>query len=328
MAEFYLGADTGGTGVKYVITESNGQVVFQGEVRTDPHSGKKTMARLAMEVAEKIAAPDDSDKPVFSNLAAVGLACAGIVDPISGHLGRSPNLLGWEDSSLKSFLANEFSDIPVVVANDVNAALYGEYRFGAGRGCENLVMIALGTGVGGGVLLNGHLILGSHNGAGEIGHMVLDPLGPTCTCGGVGCLEAWAGSVAIVKQARLLARVELKDTALSLLVAEKGDGLTPLDLNLLAQKGDAASLALFAEVGHRLGCAVGNLVNILDPDRVIIGGGVAQAGELILGPARAMVSQLVLAQEAKNVPIVMAELGPLAAAMGAACLARESLAIG
>ncbi len=136
MAEFYLGADTGGTGVKYVITESNGQVVFQGEVRTDPHSGKKTMARLAMEVAEKIAAPDDSDKPVFSNLAAVGLACAGIVDPISGHLGRSPNLLGWEDSSLKSFLANEFSDIPVVVANDVNAALYGEYRFGAGRGCE------------------------------------------------------------------------------------------------------------------------------------------------------------------------------------------------
>ncbi len=327
MAEFYLGADTGGTGVKYVITDGDGNVVFQGEVPTDPRSGKKTLARLAMEVAEKIAPPTDSDRPVFSNLAAVGMACAGIVDPVSGHLGRSPNLPGWEDTNLKSMLANEFSEKPVVVVNDVNGALYGEYRFGSGRGCEHLVMIALGTGVGGGVLLNGHLLVGSHNGAAEIGHMVLDPSGPICTCGGVGCLEAWAGSVAIVKQARLLARVELKDTALSQLVTEKGEELTTRDLSLLARKGDAASLALFAEVGHRLGYAVGNLVNILDPDKVIIGGGVALAGELILGPCRAMVPQLVLADEAKNVPVVPAELGPLASAVGAACLARESLAI-
>jgi glucokinase len=322
-ADLYLGADTGGTGVKYVITDRTGQVVHKSEVKTDPSSAKRTVARLAIDVAGVIAPSADSGESTFSRLAGVGMACAGIVDPVSGSLGRSPNLSGWEDTNLIKVLANEFHDIPIVVANDVNAGLYGEFKAGAGQGHQNLVMIALGTGVGGGVLVGGQLVIGSHNGAGEIGHMVLDPSGPVCTCGGVGCLEAWAGSVAIVKQARLLARVELKETELSQLVAEKGDDLSVLDLSRLAENGDAASLALFAEVGQRLGHAIGNLVNILDPDLVIIGGGVAQAGELILRHCRAVVPGLVLAAAAKNVPIVPAELGPQAAAVGAAWLARE-----
>ncbi len=324
--EFYLGADIGGTGVKYIISNGLGDIVHQGEVPTDPNSGKRTLGRLAMEVAEKISPPEGSGEAMFSRLAAVGLACAGIVNPESGHLGRSPNLPGWEESNLKRIIANEFQDIPSVVANDVNAALYGEYSFGAGRGCRNLVMIALGTGVGGGIMLDGQLVVGSHNGAAEIGHMVLDPSGPTCTCGGVGCLESWAGSVAILKQARLMAKVELQDTALAQMVAEKGDDLSTRDLSLLAEQGDAASVAIFAEVGHRLGHAVGNMVNLLDPDRVIIGGGVAQAGELIMGPCRALVPQMVLADEAKNIPVVPAELGTMAAAVGAASLARREQA--
>ena len=324
--EFYLGADIGGTGVKYIISNGLGDIVHQGEVPTDPNSGKRTLGRLAMEVAEKISPPEGSGEAMFSRLAAVGLACAGIVNPESGHLGRSPNLPGWEESNLKRIIANEFQDIPSVVANDVNAALYGEYSFGAGRGCRNLVMIALGTGVGGGIMLDGQLVVGSHNGAAEIGHMVLDPSGPTCTCGGVGCLESWAGSVAILKQARLMAKVELQDTALAKMVAEKGDDLSTRDLSLLAEQGDAASVALFAEVGHRLGHAVGNMVNLLDPDRVIIGGGVAQAGELIMGPCRALVPQMVLADAAKNIPVVPAELGTMAAAVGAASLARREQA--
>ncbi len=327
-AEFYLGADIGGTGVKYIITDDQGGIFHQGEVPTDPHSAKRTLGRLAMEVAERISPPSDSDEATFFRLAAVGLACAGIINPASGHLGRSPNLPGWEDTNLKRIIANEFQDKPSVVANDVNAALFGEFSFGAGRGCRNLVMIALGTGVGGGIMLDGALVVGTHNGAAEIGHMVLDPSGPTCTCGGVGCLEAWAGSVAILKQARLLAKVELKETALAQLVLEKGEHLSTRDLSLLAEQGDAASLALFAEVGHRLGHAVGNLVNILDPDRVIIGGGVAQAGDLILGSCRALVPAMVLAEEAKDIPIVSAELGPMSAAVGAACLARQEQAGG
>jgi len=327
-AEYFLGADVGGTTVKYIITDALGGLVHQGQVSTDPQSSKRTLGRLAMDVAEKIGPPEESSESTFSHLAAVGVACAGIVNPESGHLGRSPNLPGWENTDLKKIISNEFQDKPAVVANDVNAALFGEYSFGAGKGCRDLVMIALGTGVGGGIMLNGQLVVGSHNGAAEIGHMVLDPAGPLCTCGAVGCLEAWAGSVAIVKQARLMARVEMKDTELALLVAEKGDSLTTRDLCILAENGDAASVALFAEVGHRLGHAVGNLINLLDPERVIIGGGVALAGELILGPCRAMVPKMVLAEESRTTPVVTAELGPMAAAMGSATLARQEQAGG
>lgn len=327
-AEYYLGADIGGTAVKYIITDNLGTMVYRGEIATDPNSGKRTLGRLAMDVADKISPAEDSNGSTFSQLAAVGLACAGIVNPESGDLGRSPNLPGWEGINLKQILANEFHDKPMVVANDVNAALYGEYSLGAGRGCQNLVMIALGTGVGGGIMLDGKLVTGSHSGAAEIGHMVLDPSGPTCTCGGVGCLEAWAGSVAILKQARLLAKVEKADTALSLMVKEKGENLSTRDLSTLALQGDAASLALFAEVGLRLGHAVGNLVNLLDPDRVIIGGGVAQAGDLIFSSCRSVIPQMILAEEAKGIQVVPAELGTLAAAVGAACLAREEQATG
>ncbi len=324
-ADLFLGADTGGTGVKYVITDLAGRVVHDGQIATDPTSGKRTMGRLAIEVAEKVCPKKGAGGPTFARLAGVGLACAGIVDVDSGELSRSPNLPGWENSNLKRILANEFADRPVAVANDVNGALYGEYVAGAGQGCRNLVMIALGTGVGGGVLVDGKLVVGRSSGAGEIGHMVLDPAGPACTCGGVGCLEAWAGGVAILKQARLLAKVELKDTALARLVAAKGDSLTVRDLADLAHEGDAACLALFTEVGHRLGHAVGNMLNLLDPDKVIIGGGVAQAGELIFGPCRRHAPTLVLSPGARNTPIVPAELGPLAAAVGAAALARAEV---
>jgi len=325
-ADLILGADTGGTGVKYVITDLSGKVVHDGEVATDPTSGKRTLARLAIEVAEKICPEKDSGSPTFARLAGVGLACAGIVDVQSGDLGRSPNLPGWEGINLKRIVANEFSDCPVTVANDVNGALYGEYVAGAGQGCKNLVMIALGTGVGGGVLLNGSLVVGRNSGAGEIGHMVLDPAGPACRCGNVGCLEAWAGSVAILKQARLMARVELKDTSLARMVEARGEDLTVRDLAGLAGDGDAACLALFTEVGHRLGHAVGNMLNLLDPDKVIIGGGVAQAGDLIFHPCRQHAPSLVLAPGARQTPIVPAQLGPLAAAVGAAALVREEVA--
>lgn len=355
-AEFFLGADVGGTGVKYAITDLTERVIHRGEIGTDPNSGKRTLGRLAIEVAEKIGltGPADGRSPL-KRLAAVGLACAGIVDVRSGELSRSPNLPGWEGTNLRRIMGNEFGDCPVAVANDVNSALYGEFKAGAGRGCDDLVMIALGTGVGGGVLLNGNLVVGKRGGGGEIGHMVLDPAGPVCSCGNVGCLEAWAGSVAIRKRARELADVEHGGTALSRLMAAKredangdgvngddansddangadadsdglmGDDLTVRDLAQLAEQGDEACLALFTEVGHRLGQAVGNLLNVLDPDKVIIGGGVAQAGELIFGPCRLQALSLVLSPAVKETPIVPAELGPLAAAVGAAALAREEV---
>ncbi len=316
--DLYLGADTGGTGVKYVVTDRDGSVMTSGEVPTDPTSITASMQRLATAVGDAL-----GGGPGFSDLAGVGMACAGIVNSATGHLGRSPNLPGWQDRDLAGDIGTVFRDIPVILANDVNGALYGEFRQGAGRGCRNLVMIALGTGVGGGVIIDGKLVIGSHFGAGEIGHMNLDLDGPPCTCGGRGCLEAWAGSMGLLRRAREVASQGTANDELTRLIVRRGESLNTLELAELAIGGNTAVTEIFAEAGRRLGQAIGNIVNLLDPDRVIVGGGVAQAGELILKPCRETVPGLVLAEEAKNIPVVAADLGPLAAAVGAACLARE-----
>lgn len=307
MTDRFLGLDTGGTGIKYVVTDRDLAVLNAGEVPTDPDHITVSLARLAAAVG-----PDLGGESAFERLAGVGMAVAGIVDIDEGRLGRSPNLPGWENKNLAKAARDTFGPVPTAFANDVNAALFGEARQGAGQGCPNLVMIALGTGVGGGVMVDGRLVTGTHHGAGEIGHMVLDPAGPKCTCGGRGCLEAWAGSVALLHRAR--------EQGLD----EGFEAFTTRDMAELAQAGNEAARGIFTEAGLRLGQAIGNLVNLLDPGRVIIGGGVAQAGDLIMGPCREMAPTLVLAAEARDVEIVMAQLGPLAAAVGAACLAQET----
>lgn len=315
----FLGADVGGTWVKFVLAGRDGAPLREGRVATDPGSAAATLTTLGAAVA---AAGCGRDR--LPPLAGVGLACAGIVDPHLGRLGRSPNLPGWEGSDLEAAVRLAFPGIPLALANDVNAALYGEALRGAGKGCGDLIMIALGTGVGGGVMVDGRLVLGAHCGAGEIGHMVLDPDGPACTCGGRGCLEAYAGSTALLRAARSLAASPMmQGNPLADLVASRGPTLETRDLALLALRPDADTAGLFAEAGRRLGQAVGNLVNLLDPDRVIIGGGVAQAGDLILEPCRRYAPTLILAEPARALPIVAAELGPRAAAVGAALLAQE-----
>lgn len=311
--DLFLGVDSGGTGIKFVVTDSLGSVVEDGEVPTDPDSIPRSMELLARAVSSS-----------FPQIKALGLACAGIVDPVRGTLGRSPNLPGWQNTNLIQLVGASFDGTPVVLANDVNGALYGEFRHGAGRGCTNLVMIALGTGVGGGVILDGKLLSGSHHSAGEIGHTILDPNGPICTCGNQGCLEAFAGSRGLLKRARLMAEDSSAGPEFISLVKIQGKSLTTLDLAGLAGQGDVTARQLFQWAGRRLGQAVGNLINILDPDKVIIGGGVASAGALILEPCREIVPSLVLGEEAAATPVVQAELGSRAAAVGAACLARES----
>ncbi len=311
-SQLYLGADVGGTALKYVLTDSRGEIQRQGEVATDPQSTAETIERLGHAVA-----------PWRSALQGVGLACAGIVDPQAGTLGRAPNLPGWEDSDLTGAIGAVFDGLPVAVANDVNGALYGEYRSGAGRGADSLVMLALGTGVGGGILQDGHLVIGADCGAGEIGHMVLDLEGPPCPCGNLGCLEAWAGARGVVRAARERAAGEAATDAFRRLVTEQAEALTPRHLSELAAQGDPTAVALYHEVGRRLGQAVGNLVNVLNPDRVIIGGGLAAAAGLFLEVCREQAVGQILARAARQVPIVLAELGPHAAAVGAAWLARE-----
>lgn len=315
--DLYLGVDAGGTAIKYEVAGPDGAACGGGEVPTDPRDVAATLRALAADAAPLLGGAG------LPRLAGAGLACAGIVNPLSGWLGRSPNLPGWQERDLAGAMRAAFGDVPIALANDVNGALYGEYRQGAGRGHRDIVMIALGTGVGGAVILDGRLLLGRHFGAGEIGHMVLQEDGPPCACGSRGCLEAWAGSTGLLRAAREAVGAGSATPALAALAARRGAALETRDLAVLAGEGDASCIGLFAEAGRRLGQAVANLINVLDPDCVIIGGGVARAGELILGPCRARALPLVLATGARSLPIVPAELGPRAAAVGAAGLARE-----
>jgi len=312
-----VGADVGGTNVKYLLVDPDGQRYAQGDIRTDPQDPQATMAALADAVGE-------ARDGVEGDLVAVGLACAGIVDSERGWLGRSPNLPGWQDHDLIGGLQSEFPDVRVAVANDVNAAAWGEFRFGAGREDRHVVVLALGTGVGGGVVVDGRLVTGHAFGAGEIGHITLDLEGPPCPCGNLGCLESYCGSVGLLRRARELGGADDATDAFVNLLRSRGTDLTVRDLGEVAAGGDDTARRLFTEAGRRLGQAAANLVNILAPDRVIVGGGVAQAGDLLLAPCRAMVRRHVMAEAGRDTPVVVAELGPFAAAMGAAALAAET----
>ena len=311
-----LGADVGGTYVKYALGDDGEPGRWTGEVASDPASPAITLRRLAARIAELL--------PPGGRGGAAGLACAGIVDVDAGRLGRAPNLPGWEGADLAGQLRAAFPDAALALSNDVNAALAGEARFGAGRGGRDLIMLALGTGVGGAVMIEGRLLVGHRFGAGEVGHTILDPAGPLCGCGNRGCLEAYAGSRGLLAAARRRAAAPDASPGLRELVANRGESLTTRDLaDLSARDPDAA--ALFREAGERLGQTVGNLLNVLDPDLVIIGGGVAAAGELLLGPCRVTAAAVVLCKAARATPIVPAQLGSAAAALGAAHLAAARL---
>lgn len=307
-----VGADVGGTNVKFTLVDVAGHRLAHGDIQTDPRDPVDTMARLAGAAASQL----EGEQAI----AGVGLACAGIVSTARGRLGRSPNLPGWEDSDLTGAILASFGSLPVIVANDVNAALFGEYRFGAGRGCRHLVMLALGTGVGGAVLIEGKLLAGFADGAGEIGHMTLELDGAPCPCGNSGCLEAYCGSVGMVRRAHELAAGPAATVAWRAMAERYAERLTTRQCFELAAADDATALVFFGEVGRRLGQAVASLVNVLAPERVIIGGGVAQAGDVMLAPCRAMVRRHVMSAAGRDTPIVPAELGPHAAAMGAAAL--------
>lgn len=291
-SKFVVGADVGGSAVKWIAGTDPANPEFSGEIPTYPNDIEATFKLLN----EAVQAEANCTVDIF------GLACAGVIDPVTSLLCGSPNLPGWQGKNLQQFADKVFPGAAVTIINDVNAALAGEWNFGAGRGHSNLAMLALGTGVGGALMINGQLVTGLHNGAGEFGHMIIERGGLECACGGKGCLEAYAGSRGIVQRSN--------------------SELTVADLFKKAEAGDQEAIDLFRETGEYLAIGVGNLINIIDPDLVIIGGGVARAGDLIMKPCIQEVSKYVLASIKPEDVVVPAKLGVNAAAIGVAEIAR------
>jgi glucokinase len=307
-----VGIDVGGTKTAAARVGGDGRVLALETLPTPADDVDATIATI-VEAARAV---------ITADVGAIGIAAAGLVEWKSGELVFAPNL-AWRQVPLTRFLTSELG-VPVVADNDNTAAAWGEYVFGAGRGHEDLLLVGVGTGIGGGIVSGGRLFHGAHGFAAEIGHIVMDPTGPFCGCGNRGCWEQLASGQAVTRAARAAVR-EGRESVLAELTAGDPHRITGPMVTQAAREGDAVSIAILADVGHWLGVGIGGLVNILDPEIVVMAGGVAEAGDLLLDPARRAYRDTVEAAEMRpDVPIVLAELGNHTGVVGAAALVLEA----
>jgi glucokinase len=256
-------------------------------------------------------------------LAAVGVSFGGPVDATQGLVLLSHHVPGWEKVPLREWL-DERLGVPAAVDNDANVAALGEHRFGAGQGCDSLLYVTVSTGVGGGWILNGRPYRGADGMAGEIGHMIIDPAGPVCTCGQRGCLEALAAGPAIARRAQeRLAEDPQAGQALRALVGGEVQALTARHVSQAAEAGDELSRRVLDEAAHALGRGIGSAISLMNPQRVVVGGGVAKSGQRYFGAVRT--AARATAPPEMTVEIVPSALGDDTPLWGAIALAEDCL---
>ena len=311
-----VGVDIGGTKVVAGVVTWDGQLLERVRAET-PHrtSAPEAVERVIVELVRDLVSRHD--------VHAVGIGAAGFVDASGASVRFSPHL-SWRDEPLQAAVSSRLG-LPVVVENDANAAAWAEWRFGAARGESHLVCITLGTGIGGGLLVDGELVRGRYGMAGEFGHMQVVPGGHRCECGNRGCWEQYASGNALVREGRELAAAG-SPMAHRLLELAGGDPLQlsgPL-VTQAAQDGDQAAVELLTDVGQWLGVGLANLAAALDPGTFVIGGGVSDAGELVLAPARDAFRRSLTGRGYRpEAQVLQAQLGPDAGLVGAADLARQ-----
>ncbi len=316
-----VGIDIGGTKVAGGVVAPDGTVLDTAR-RATPGSSvsltEEAIAAVVEELAGRAAGP----------VVGVGVGAAGWFDRTGDTVLFSPHL-AWRNSTLRKDLAGRLQ-CPLWVGNDADAAAWAEYRFGAARGADLALMITLGTGIGGGIVLDGRLRRGSHGVAGEWGHMRVVPDGRLCACGNRGCWEQYASGTALGQTAREVARTS---PAAAAALLERVDGepdrLTGELVAQTAADGDPLALELVTEVGTWLGQGIADLAAVLDPEVVVIGGAVSLLGELVLGPARERLERALPGRGFRPGPrIVAAQLGPQAGLVGAADLVRRAVCDG
>ncbi|MCU1588615.1 MAG: glucokinase [Frankiales bacterium] len=309
-----IGIDVGGTKVAAGVVDENGAILARTRRATPSASAAEVERTIADVVAELRAGHD---------VGAVGIGAAGYLDKERARVVFAPNL-AWRDEPLRDEVA-ALVRLPVTLENDANAAAWGEHRFGAGQSEPTLVCLTVGTGIGGGIVLDGTLFLGAFGIGAEFGHFQLVPNGRRCGCGQRGCFEQYCSGRALLRAAREIADVQ-KDLGARLLELGGGtpEGIESRHVTTAAQEGDDGALACFAEIGSALGQGLAVLTAILDPGMVVIGGGLAETGELLLGPARATFDERVTGSGHRpRTPVVQAALGNDAGLIGAADLARR-----
>jgi glucokinase len=309
-----IGLDVGGTKIAGFRVDDAGTVLTR-VLESTPSGGSDAVLAAIESVAKRLNEPGTD---------AIGIGVAALVEFESGVVRYAPNL-PFREVPLRERLEGS-TGLRCLVDNDAHVAGWGEFRLGAGRGTTDMLLVTVGTGIGGAIVSGGRLFRGAHGLAGEIGHIIVEPDGPLCGCGNRGCWEQVASGRAIGRLGRDAAARE--PGTLMLELAEGGDPakVTGRIVTAAAERGDAAAVAVLAEVGRRLGEGIAGLVNILDPEVVVVGGGGVNAGEFLLRPAREAFRRSVEGFDHRpDVPLVAARLGNEAGGIGAALLALEAV---
>lgn len=314
---YSIGVDVGGTKILAGLVDADGQVVTTARRVTPRHDAEAVLAVVA-DVVRELAASVDGD------VVGVGLGVAGPVDAERATVFFAPNLV-WSQVPVRDILESQVG-MPVVVENDGNTAAWGEFRFGAGADVDDLVMVTVGTGIGGGIVIGGELLRGAHGAAGEIGHMNVVVNGRACGCGRNGCWEQYASGNALVREARALAAERRADAKLLLDLGDgTPEGVQGVHVTQAAQAGDPVAIAAFETIGTWLGRGLADLCAILDPGTIVIGGGVSEADELLMDSARRTLIEKISGNQQRPAPqLRIATLGNTAGLIGAADLARQS----
>lgn len=310
-----IGVDIGGTKIAAGAVSADGEVESVGR-RSTPKRDADAVVEVITELVGSLV------KTSGSEVLGVGLGVAGFVDASQSVVLTASNL-GWSDEPIKEKLQQRLS-LPVVVENDANAAAWGEYRFGAGRGRDEMIMVTVGTGVGGGLILGGRLQRGAHGVGGEFGHMVIVPEGRRCGCGRHGCWEQYASGSSLVRYARELASEERDDAGLLLSLGDgTPEGVQGPHVTEAAKDEDPVAMEAFDRLGLWLGRGMADIAALLDPEVFVIGGGVVESGDLVLRPTIASFEGSLVSPEVRPpTPIIPASLGNAAGIVGAADLAR------
>jgi len=316
MSAHAIGVDLGGTNLKVGLVHRENGLVEVVQEPTEAERGPEyvldLMAGLAKELADSSA----------DSIAGIGIGSPGAINWDRTTVSRPPNLPRWETVNLRSALQERIGTVEVVVENDANVAGLGSAVYGAGTEHDSFIMVTLGTGVGGAIIYRNQIFRGSTGGAGEIGHMTVDYEGPYANSGIAGAIEGYLGQ-SFLSQHALDRLVNYPDSVVHDLVDDPAQDLTPKILHEAAKTGDEAAQEILAWAGHKLGCALGSAVNLLDIRTIIVGGGVSGAGEFIFAPARSTVPEFVVPGLRDGVKILRETLGNEAGLLGAARLVFE-----
>jgi glucokinase len=317
----YVGADIGGTNIRAGVVDENGRILGEARRPALAEGGLRAAVERCIEAIEEAI-----DKAGFTikDIRAIGLGVAGALKSSEGICVFSPN---FADSRGVPILPpiNATLGLPSFMLNDVAVQTLGEHTFGAGRGYNNMVMITLGTGIGGGAIIDGDLRIGPTEGFAEVGHMTIEPDGPFCNCGNRGCWEALAARDAIVRRA-VTKMQQGRQTAIAETVEYRLGSITPALIARCAEQGDAVAVEVLSGTGYYLGIGIANLIQLYNPEAIIVGGGIAQAGRMLFEPILRTVRSRALMVPASSCRILPAQLGDDAGIIGASVLAARGLA--